>query len=142
MALLLFLSLALAADTHVEKILSLSNDRDSKITEIELDVDASGAVKALRWKGGKTKTFTVAQLADFQVVEAQKGVDAMLIKANIGTESGDVTIKFVYNGIFRSYRECSFKLTKEKVWKAPVDVGRIVTRAIGIVKIEGICPQN
>lgn len=154
------LSLTWAADKpaaeksaiKIQKLFSMSNDRNPGVTNVEFEVDSAGAVKAVRWIGEKQpKSFSPSQLAEFQVIEAQQGVDAVLLKGNVGTDAGEFTIKFVYNGIIRSYRECTYKVKKsaEGEWQAlrmtdgvRISSARMVTRAIGIKKIEGLCPDD
>jgi hypothetical protein len=141
-----------------QKLLTLTNDRDALVSDLDFQVDAQGAVQGLQYNvhdSGQTtvKNFTMAELgaAEGVVLEDQQGVKALLLRghADVPTGKGQFVIRFINNGLSGDYKECNINLSRggTGIWTLfnaytgkAVDAAKVLTWSLGIQTIDGICP--
>ena len=142
-------------DAAGSRIVSIYNDRGANYNDLEVVLDASGAVTGAKYVGhgdgaAAPKSFTNSQISSGAVLEEQQGVKALILlgKVDSATGQGKWTIKFIANGLSGDYKSCDLKVqrTPQGDWLginaytgAALDKAKIITWSMGIATIQGIC---
>ena len=138
------------------KLVSIYNDRSSGYNDLELLVDAQGAVQGAKYVGhgsgaAAAKSFTNSEISSGAILEEQQGVKALILTGKVDSASGQGkwTIKYIANGLSGAYKSCDMKVQRaaQGDWigvnaytGATLDKAKIITWSMGITTIEGICP--
>lgn len=145
MALISVTSISQAATLNV---LTLHNDRDANVSRLGVQADALGALQKIVYSTPvSTKSFTAKDIAKGAVLEADQGVDAIILTGDVA--SGKLALKFVYNGLTMVYHSCSMTLTRSTTgdWALNNSAGKavqnakLITWGMGITTVEGLCPK-
>jgi len=153
---LLLLSLcslpALAAPKTVKPLFSMSNDRDANVDKYEVELGADGNVTgfAVSPAGKPAQSFSLASVArpDGAVLINSQGYDVLFLQGALkkGTQEGIFHLKYLSNGLSRSYTTCDFELKKKgDAYFAQSTSGQVITKAkmtswsLGIASLVGIC---
>jgi hypothetical protein len=156
-----FMSSAFAGETKIDRLVAMSNDRDTVISDISFVTDHLGVVFRVSYlirENGKVtgqKSFPVAQLttADGVVLEEERGVKALSLHGKVNSQSGQSSlyIRFVANGLTGEFKTCAMRAVRNPkgVWQLldfrslkPITQAKMLTWALGIQTIEGICPAE
>lgn len=152
------------ADMKLQKLITLSNDRDASLSHLNAMVDkngqAAGLYNKLEERGGfrvfDDEVDPVIWLRDIEskdgaVLFASQGRKAILIQGQLDreTQEGRFTIRYLANGVSMRYASCDILLRhKEGKWwvqnaytKKKVTEAKITTWSFGITTLEGICPE-
>jgi hypothetical protein len=141
-----------------DALFSLANDRGPGVNQVGLIVDG-GKVSALSYQTqddkGKVenKTFPIAALgtADGAVLEEGQGVKALAVLGSIDSAAGvgQVTFRYIYNGLTGRYKTCPADLKRSSAgdWTlfnhttgTPIIGAKMITWSLGIDTLQGICP--
>jgi hypothetical protein len=142
-------------DAATSKIVSIYNDRSANYSDLEVVLDAQGAVTGAKYTthgdgAAAPRAFTNSEISSGAVLEEQQGVKALLLSGQVdsATGTGKWTIKFISNGLSGTYKSCDLKVqrTPAGVWTGvnayngtTLDKAKIVTWSMGITTIQGLC---
>jgi len=152
-----YMPLTHALDTAANKLVTISNDRDSSTSDLDLTLDGQNNVVGLAYvttDSGKTseKDFQVSDLSapDGAVLAEQQGVKALELTGSVDNTAGTgaLTIHYISNGLTGEYGTCdtTIKRGMNGVWALYDSNGKLVTAAkvitysFGISTIQGLCP--
>lgn len=162
--------LCLSAGAVSEHVMTtISNDRNRDLNQLSVLVDNSGSVQGIayatipstnlmpnneRLAGRSLKTFSLVQLASAAgvVLDGDSGHDVFILQGSLGGKhgEGDLTFKYLTNGLSGSYASCQIGIrrsadgkwfvlnltTRETVTKANIE-----TWSLGISAVHGLCPK-
>jgi hypothetical protein len=145
-------------------LVNLTNDQDSRIFELGVQLNSSGALLGMFTKdvsSGGTDSSEAAEVSfPLSAIESSEGVvllkqrnyNALLMNGHFDVAKGEgkFTVQYLDNGLTNSYQPCDFFLTDTQgVWAVQnaytnlvVKAVRILTSTFGIRDIEGLCPVN
>jgi hypothetical protein len=156
---------ALPAGVTALQLASISNDRDSSISDIKLMVNHAGNVRGIYLETrasadsdpvqAKAQVYLLAGLEsrDGVVLGQGQGVKAIFLKGDIPPQGdhGSLVIRYLANGIFRHFKECRIGLERlgPGNWQlVNAYDGRLITHievqtwALGISTISNVCPAR
>jgi ethanolamine utilization microcompartment shell protein EutS len=131
-----------------QNVLTLHNDRDANVSRLGVQADAQGAMQKIVYTTPVgNKSFTAKDIAKGAVLEADQGVDAIILTGDAA--SGKLALKFVYNGLTMVYHSCNMNLTRSTNgdWALSNSAGKavqnakLITWGMGITTVEGLCPK-
>lgn len=151
-----------AGITTVE-LASITNDRDSSVSDIMLMVNGRGTVSGIYLETrtsidsdpsqAKGQVYTLAGIEsqDGVVLGQGRGVKAIFLKGTIPPQGdhGSLVIRYLANGVFRHYDECRISLERlgPESWQLvnaynghAVTHIEVQTWALGISTISNVCP--
>ncbi len=156
-----FLGVVYAGESKIDRLVAMSNDRDTFINDISFVTDNKGVVLNLLYvtrEGGKVtaqKSFSVLQLseADGAVLEEERGVKAVSLHGKVNSQTGQSSlfIRFVANGMTGEFKTCAMQAVRnaQGIWQLlnarslkPITQAKMLTWALGFRTIEGICPAE
>lgn len=141
---------------------TFGNDRDRDLNHLNVIVDGDGQLQGLNYATtlnetkppSKTdKRFTLAQLASQRgiVLDGDASHDVFVLQGALDVKrGGDLTYRYLTNGMTGSYAECKIGLRRSSQgqWyvlnlytKQPVAKALIKTWALGIAEVQGLCPK-
>lgn len=144
---------------------SITNDRDSSISDIKLMLTDQGTVRGIYLEtrasvnsdpaqaSGQLYSLVAIESADGVVLGQGQGVKAIYLKGAIPPrgDHGYLVIRYLTNGIFRHYDECRIGLqrTGPHDWQLvnayngrPIKHIEVQTWALGISTIANVCPAQ
>lgn len=134
-----------------QKLMSVTNDRGSEVTETYFELGDAGQVVSLIYapQGTAARKYTPAQIAKQIVLEEQQGVQAVLLQGTIDNAAGTGkwTFSYVANGLTRKYESCdvTLKRSAQNTWAIynasgkAVPTSKVITWSMGIKTLQGIC---
>ena len=153
-----------SADMTVVRLAGITNDRDTSVSYLNLMVGRQHSVRgiyvetqvpeagaAARVVSQNTYTLKNIESREGVVLGQGQGVKAILLQGRINSQDGRgmLTIKYLNNGIFRSYKECQIGLQRvtPQHWELvnaydgqPVRHIEVKTWMLGISTLTHVCP--
>lgn len=156
---------ALPAGVTAVPLASITNDRDSSISDIKLMVNDAGAVRGIyletRASAASDPALAKAQVYPLAGIESRdgvvlgqgQGVKAIFLKGEIPPQGdrGSLVIRYLANGVFRHFKECRIGLERLGAddWQLvnaydgrPITHIEVQTWALGISTIGNVCPTR
>jgi hypothetical protein len=148
----------------LNKLLTMSSDRDTLTTELSAMINSTGEVAGLyssppksSYFEGKEEGRNVFWLSEIEsedgalMLEAQgKKVLFLEGRLNRETQEGKFRVRFLTNGLFGRYSTCDFHLRKNgNSWFVEnaytgrrVSQVKVITHSLGITTLQGFCPEK
>lgn len=148
----------------LQKLITLSNDRNENINYLNLMIDTNNLVAGLFNKADAKNSpqegesgRNIFWLREIESPEGAtlaeiQGRKAVIIKGQLNREKqeGRFKIRYLANGFTMDYEECNFFLKragngwaiKNAYTNATISKAKIITWSYGISTIEGICPTE
>ena len=156
---------SLPAGMTAVPLATITNDRDSSVSKLELMLDDQAFVHGIYMEtsagagGGPAKTsgqvywIDGIESPDGVVLGQGQGVKAIFLRGMIETQGdhGALVIKYLTNGLFKQYDECAVKLQRLAPydWQLvnayndhPIKLIQVQTWALGISTIANVCPGS
>ena len=140
----------------------ITSDRDAGVSVLSFVVDPAGIVQGIAFAttaaaSGTTSTQNFS-LADIQsghgvVLMQAQGHDVFFLQGTIDSfrGQGDVTIRYLANGLWGTYKDCPAKVgrTPDGVWHIfnsatgrIVNAAKVQTWSMGVTTVHGICTPD
>lgn len=155
----------LPTGTTTVPLASITNDRDSSVSDIKLMVNGAGTVRGIYLETRASASSDPAQakaevypLAGIEsahgvVLGQGQGVKAIFLKGEIPPQGdhGALVIRYLANGLFRHFKECRIGLQRTGAdhWQLvnaydgqPITHIEVQTWALGISTIGNVCPAR
>lgn len=154
--------IASAAHGAEQTMTTIANDRDSALNILKAMVDDQGVLQGLNYVTVNNesappvqanKRFSLAQLASVKgvVLDGDSSHDVFILQGRVDAhQGGDLTYRYLTNGMNGTYAECKIGLRRspQGKWhilnlssKQPAAKAFIKTWALGISEVEGLCPK-
>lgn len=154
------------AGTTVVRLAGITNDRDTSVSYLNLMVGRKHSVRGITVetqvpRAGSSARVISRNTYSLKNIESRKGVvlgqgkgvKAILLQGRINSEAGRgmLIIKYLNNGLFRSYKECRIGLHRvaPKRWELinaydgqPVRHIEVKTWMLGISTLTHVCPGS
>ena len=141
----------------------VTNDRDATVSRLQLMLDPADGVRGIYLDtsaaAGETALADSGRVYPLAAIETGKGVvlgqgqgvKAIFLRGKIGATDGHGTlvIRYLTNGVFRHFAECSIDLERVAPdhWQLvnaydgrPIEQMKVQTWALGISTIANVCP--
>ena len=158
-------AVALPDGTTAITLATITNDRDTSVSRMQLmlgdDHQVSGIYMSTSRDAssqpdvaeGRVYTLAGIESHDGVVLGEGQGVKAIFLKGNIATTDGKgmLTIRYLKNGVFRSWAECRIDLRRVAPgdWRLvnaydgqPINQIEVKTWALGISTLSNVCPAQ
>ena len=160
---------ALPTGMGLVPLAAITNDRDTSVSYLNLMVNKQHAVRGIYVEtkvpqaghpdtAGRVVSQSVYWLKNIEsrngvVLGQGQGVKAILLRGNIDSQVGRgfLVIKYLNNGIFRSYKQCRIALHRVNPHKwglinayndQPIKRIEVKTWMLGISTLTHVCPTN
>ncbi len=142
--------------TTLQKLLTLSTDRDSNTYDLHAMVETRGNSPTGMYvstdRGGRAFSLAeIAKPAGVSLFEAQ-GRKVLILQGRLNSESheGRMHLKYLANGLSMTYETCDVMVRRsgQNFWLQNAYTGaritsvKVLTYWAGVVTIEGLCPKK
>jgi hypothetical protein len=148
----------------LNKLLTMSSDRDSLTTELSALINSTGEVAGLysspessSFLEGSEEGRNVFWLSEIEskdgalMLEAQ-GKKILFLEGRLDrqTQEGKFSVRFLTNGLFGRYSSCEFLLRRagngwfvQNAYNGKrVNQVKVITHSLGITTLQGFCPEK
>ena len=145
---------ALAASPDAQDFMQVTNDKTTDKVEVGA-LSKDGNLIALYGKsnGGAIQQFSLSDISSSSgaLIYETQGYKVLFLQGTFDarTQEGDFTMRYLSNGLFGSYKSCSFTLRRDaQGWYVenaythvkPVENVFVKTSSLGVSTIVGLCP--
>lgn len=156
-------AVALPVGTTAITLATITNDRDATVSRMQLMLGDNDQVSGIYMEtspdadsapdvaGAKVYPIAGIESRDGVVIGEGQGVKAIFLRGNIASTGGKgtLTIRYLKNGVFRSWAECRIDLKRVAPddWRLlnaydgqPISQIEVKTWALGISTLSNVCP--
>ena len=144
--------------TTLQSLLAVFNDRDSNSERLSLTIDAQGKAAGMYMgengdganRDGKVLSLKEIESSEGAVIEEGQGHKVILLQGKLdrSTQEGRFRLQYLANGLSGKYESCDFLLkhsgsnwfVQNAYTNKPVTSMKIITWALGLRTLEGVCP--